>query len=53
MRLAAGAFFSAAIISRIETGQAMVSIPTLQTCANTLIVNISHFFKDELDAVVV
>ena len=38
---------SSALISRIEHGKIMPSIPTLQTIATSLKVEIEHFFKDE------
>jgi transcriptional regulator with XRE-family HTH domain len=38
---------SSALLSRIEHGKVMPSIPTLQTIATSLKVEIGHFFKEE------
>lgn len=38
---------SSALLSRIEHGKIMPSIPTLQTIADSLMVGIGHFFRNE------
>jgi transcriptional regulator with XRE-family HTH domain len=46
-RLAEATEFSAPLLSRIENGQAMPSIPTLQTIAHSLKVDVGYFFREE------
>jgi len=46
-KLAANTGLSISLISRVENGLAMPSIPTLQTIAKSLKVGIEHFFKTD------
>jgi transcriptional regulator with XRE-family HTH domain len=46
-KLADATRVSSALLSRIEHGKVMPSIPTLQTIADSLMVGTGHFFKDE------
>ena len=46
-KLADSTGVSSALLSRIEHGKIMPSIPTLQTIADSLMVGIGHFFKNE------
>ena len=46
-QLAKGAGLSSALLSRIENGLAVPSLPTLEIISKTLKVEIGYFFKDE------
>ena len=48
-RLAEAAGLSPGLLSRIENGLAMPSIPTLQIISDTLKTDIGYFFRDEED----